>query len=70
MIPETGESVNKTSKFTDVQEISWWAVEDAYFMTENGFMSSTEGAFNPKGICSREMAVIIAVRIYEKYSEK
>jgi len=53
--------------FADENEVSDWALESVEFMTENGFLRGADGRINPKGTCTREMAVLIAARIYETY---
>ncbi len=53
--------------FADENEVSDWAIESVKFMTENGFLRGAGGRINPKGTCTREMAVLIAARIYEAY---
>jgi hypothetical protein len=35
-----------------------------------GFIQGSNGKFDPKGTCTREQAVLIAVRVYEKYAGK
>jgi len=37
-------------------------------MNKNGFLKGSDNKFDPNGICTREMSVIIATRTYEKYS--
>lgn len=62
--PATGEA----DKFTDEKDVSYWALEPVRFMIKNGFLKGADGKLNPKGTCTREAAVIIAARVYEKYS--
>ena len=54
--------------FADENEISGWALESVRFMNMNGFLKGGDGRISPKGTCTREMAVLIATRVYEKYS--
>lgn len=53
--------------FADENEVSDWALESVKFMTENGILRGADGRINPKATCTREMAVLIAARIYEAY---
>ena len=53
--------------FVDENEVSDWALESVKFMTENGILRGADGRINPKATCTREMAVLIAARIYETY---
>lgn len=55
--------------FADAASISSWFLEDVKFMSKNGFILGSNGSFNPKGTSTREMAVLIAVRVYEKYAD-
>jgi len=55
--------------FKDERYISDWALESVKFMSANGFMVGSDGRFDPKGNCTREMAVIIAERVFEKYGQ-
>lgn len=66
--PSTDFSTAGAEKFNDDHLISNWAMESVKFMSKNEFIKGSNGRFDPKGTCTREMAVLIAVRVYEKYS--
>ncbi len=56
-------------KFSDEKLISSWALEPVKFMSKNGFIKGSNGYVNPKGTTTREQAVLIILRTYEKYSK-
>ncbi|HEX2944957.1 MAG TPA: S-layer homology domain-containing protein [Clostridia bacterium] len=56
--------------FSDQKLISNWALDGVKYMSKNSILQGANGKFSPKGTCTREMAVIIATRVYEKYSGK
>ncbi|HOJ10135.1 MAG TPA: S-layer homology domain-containing protein [Clostridiales bacterium] len=65
--PDADLSTAGAPVFTDQEEIGSWAFEPVKYMSKQGFIKGTgAGAFDPKGTCTREMAVAIAVRVYEK----
>ena len=66
--PDEDFSAYTAVKFSDEKLISGWALEPVRFMGGKGFIKGYRGEFYPKGECTREMAVIIAKRVYEKYS--
>ncbi len=54
--------------FNDDEEISDWARDAVYFMSENGIISGIgDDLFGPKDTASREQAVAIAERMFEKF---
>jgi hypothetical protein len=55
--------------FVDEKDIAPWALEAVKFMNKNGFLKGYDNKIDPNGICTREMSVLIATRVYEKYSE-
>lgn len=55
-------------RFADEKDIAPWALEAVRFMNKNGFLKGSDNKIDPNGICTREMSVIIATRVYEKYS--
>ncbi len=67
MKPDTDFSAEGTFLFKDKKQISNWAVEYVRFMSEKGFIQGYNGIFDPKGTCTREMAVLMITRIYEEY---
>lgn len=56
-------------KFSDEKLISSWALESVKFMSKNGLMKGSNGYVNPKGTTTREQAVLIILRTYEKYNK-
>ena len=54
--------------FSDSKQVSGWATENVKFMSKLGFMKGSNNRFDPKGTCTREQAVLIAVRVYEFYA--
>lgn len=57
--------------FVDEKSIAPYFLENVRFMSKNGFLKKgADGKFNPKLTCTREMAVLIAVRVYEFYKTK
>lgn len=67
--PDADLSTGGAPGFSDAKQISGWALENVKFMSKQGFIKGSNGMFSPKGTCTREQAVLIAVRVYEKYSE-
>jgi len=55
--------------FGDASSIAPYFLENVKFMSKNGFIKGSNGNFEPKGTCTREMAVLIAVRLYENYKK-
>ncbi|NLY42616.1 MAG: S-layer homology domain-containing protein [Clostridiaceae bacterium] len=68
--PEADFSIDGAEKFKDDNLISSWAIEAVKFMNKNGLIKGSDGYVNPKGTTTREQAVLIIVRIYEKYTYK
>jgi len=67
MNPEADLSAAGAGEFTDEKDISGWALESVRFMHKNGFLKGAEGRISPQDTCTREMAVLITTRVYEKY---
>lgn len=67
MYPDATIYTNGEEQFSDQEDISDWAVEAVDFMSSNGLIKGRDGRIYPGETCSREMAVIMALRIYEKY---
>ncbi len=65
--PDADLSTTGAPKFNDEKNIASYFLENVKFMSKNGFIKGTNGSFDPKGTCTREMAVLIAVRVYEYY---
>ena len=66
--PDANFSAGETGIFIDENDVSDWALESVKFMIKNGFLRGADGKINPMGTCTREMAVLIATRVYEYYS--
>lgn len=66
--PETDMSTTGAPVFKDANKIESYFLENVKFMSLQGFIKGDNGNFDPKGTCSREMAILIAVRVYEKYA--
>lgn len=56
--------------FNDASEISSFALEPVVYMNSHGYISGSGGNFDPKGTCTREMAVAIATQVYERSAGK
>ena len=68
MSPEADLGASGAGTFADEKDIAPWAIEAVRFMNKNGFLKGSDNKIDPGGICTREMAVIIAARVYEKYA--
>lgn len=53
--------------FTDEKSVASYFVENVKFMSKKGIITGSNGKFDPLGTCTREQAVLMAVRSYEKY---
>ncbi|NTV89800.1 MAG: S-layer homology domain-containing protein, partial [Clostridiales bacterium] len=67
--PEADLSVAGAPAFSDEKSIASYFLENVRFMSKNGFIKGSNGKFEPKGTCTREMSVLIAVRVYEYYKK-
>jgi len=67
--PDADFSIAGAENFNDENSISSWALEAVKFMSKNGLMKGSNGYINPKDTTTREQAVLIIVRIYEKYTK-
>ncbi|MDD3705699.1 MAG: S-layer homology domain-containing protein [Clostridiaceae bacterium] len=67
MYPNADFGTSGVGRFADEKDIASWAVEAVRFMNKNGFLKGSDNKIDPNGICTREMAVLIATRVYEKY---
>lgn len=56
-------------RFKDEGSIASWAMESVRFMFKNGIMKGHDGYVSPLGNTTREQAVLLIVRTYEKYLE-
>jgi hypothetical protein len=67
--PEADLGTSGAGTFADEKDIAPWAIDAVRFMNKNGFLKGSDNKIDPGGICTREMAVIIAARVYEKYAD-
>lgn len=51
--------------FKDDEQIAAYAREAVHYMGGNEFILGSAGYFNPRGTCTREMATLIATRVFE-----
>ncbi len=66
--PDADFSTNGAEKFSDEKLISSWALESIKFMNKNGLIKGNNGFVDPKGTTTREQAVLIVLRTYEKFN--
>ena len=55
--------------FNDEKSVASYFLINVKFMSKNGFIKGASGKFDPKVTCTREQAVLIAVRVYEFYNK-
>jgi len=67
--PNADFSTEGAEKFFDEKLISSWALESVKFMSKNGLIKGSNGYVDPKGTTTREQAVLIVLRTYEKYNK-
>ncbi|HEX2947040.1 MAG TPA: S-layer homology domain-containing protein [Clostridia bacterium] len=68
MKPDADLSTDGAVAFKDEKDISKWALDYVKFMGKQGLLQGTNGIFGPKNSTTREQAIVIVVRTYEKYS--
>lgn len=68
MSPGADLGTSGSGTFADEKDIAPWALEAVRFMNKNGFLKGSDNKIDPDGICTREMSVLVATRVYEKYS--
>ncbi len=67
-IADLNTSIDGASSFSDDKDIASWAVNDVKFCNKNGIMNGVgENKINPAGYTTREQAVLMLVRAYEKF---
>lgn len=66
--PDVDFSIGVVESFIDEKEISSWALESVRFMSKSGLLKGSNGKMDPKGVTTREQAVLIAVRAYEMFT--
>jgi len=80
MAPGADFSTEGAPAFTDQKDISSWALEHVKFMSKNEIIKGTDGKFMPKATTTaekasgyatttREMALAMSVRSYERFKE-
>ena len=67
--PNADMSTSGAPVFKDEKSITSYFLENVKFMSKKEFIKGSDGKFDPKGTCTREMAVIIATRVYESYKK-
>lgn len=67
--PDADMSVEGAPVFADEKEIESYFIDNVKFMAKNGFINGVgNNRFEPKATSTREQAVIVAVRVYERYA--
>lgn len=67
--PDADFTTEGAEKFHDENLISSWALESVKFMNKNGLIKGNNGYVDPKGTTTREQAVLIVLRTYEKFKK-
>lgn len=67
--PKADFSTEGAEQFKDEKLISSWALESVKFMNKNDLMRGDNGFVDPKGTTTREQAVLLVLRTYEKYNK-
>jgi hypothetical protein len=66
--PQADFTVTDVAKFTDEAKIASWAIDAIHFMFKNGIIKGTgDGSVSPLINTTRQEAVLLVVRTYEKY---
>lgn len=68
--PNADFSTEGVEKFLDEDLISSWALEPMKFMNKNALIKGNNGYVAPKGTTTREQAVLIVLRTYEKFKNQ
>lgn len=68
--PTTDFSTNGSPTFLDSSKVKPWFVENVKFMSLHEFILGSNNYFNPSNSCTREAAILIAVRVYKAYKNK
>lgn len=58
-------STDVLNDYNDADDIADWATEAVADLTACGFLSGSNGSFNPTGLLTNEQAVALMVRVYE-----
>ncbi|MBP7177087.1 MAG: S-layer homology domain-containing protein [Thermoclostridium sp.] len=70
LTPDMHTFSSESDSYTDENQISSWAKESVDRASQLKFITGWNSQFNAKGTCTREMAVVIAKRVYEFYNEQ
>lgn len=65
--PDADLSTAGAPTFADEKSVAPYFLENVKFMAKKGFIVGSNNKFSPKDTCTREAAVLIAVRVYEAY---
>jgi len=65
--PDADFSTAGAPTFADQKSVASYFLENVKFMSKKGIIKGSDGKFNPLGTCTREQAVLMAVRSYESY---
>jgi len=68
--PDADFSTEGAERFLDEDLISSWALEPVKFMNKNALIKGNNGYVDPKGTTTREQAVLIVLRTYEKFKNQ
>lgn len=67
--PDTDFSVVGAPTFLDSNKVKTWFAENVKFMSLHEFIKGSNNYFSPEGTCTREAAILIAVRVYKEYKK-
>lgn len=65
--PTTDFSTNGSPTFLDSSKVKPWFAENVKFMSLHEFILGSNNYFSPSNNCTREAAILIAVRVYKAY---
>ena len=65
--PAANFSTTGAPSFTDQKSVASYFLENVKFMSLKGIIKGSNGKFDPLGTCTREQAVLMAVRSYESF---
>ncbi|MGZ9584388.1 S-layer homology domain-containing protein [Paenibacillus marinisediminis] len=69
MAPNADYSTAGAPEFADDDKIAPYFINNVKYMAKHEYVKGMDGHFDPQGNCTREMAVLIAVRIYEAHKK-
>ncbi|MBN2220949.1 MAG: S-layer homology domain-containing protein, partial [Vallitaleaceae bacterium] len=67
--PDTDFSTVGAPTFLDSAKVKTWFAENVKFMSLHEFIKGSNNNFDPEGKCTREAAILIAVRVYKAYKK-